>query len=146
MKASTLVVRWDERATATPVRFGQVKLEIGEQPTREDPIPAPVPVALLSEPETKPSSAKGDTGTELPAVEASPAPGEEKTETVPAAEAAEASSPEAAALEAAAAKLEQAADAASTEPSKGKGKRKKKAKDDDTTDAGTDDPEGDDGE
>jgi uncharacterized protein YjbI with pentapeptide repeats/cytoskeletal protein CcmA (bactofilin family) len=146
VKAGTLVVRWDERATVTPVRFGQVKLEIGEQPTREDPIPAPVPVAELSEPETKPSSAKGDTGTELPAVEATPAPGEEKTETVPAAEAAEASRPEAAALEAAAAKLEEAADVASTEPSKGKGKRKKRAKDDDTTDAGTDDSEGDDGE
>ena len=70
MKASTLVVRWDERSTATPVRFGQVKLEIGDQPTREDPVPAPVPVAALSEPETKPSSAMGNTGTDLPAVEA----------------------------------------------------------------------------
>ena len=47
VKASTLVVRWDERGTSTPVRFGQVKLEIGEPPTREDPVPAPVPVAAV---------------------------------------------------------------------------------------------------
>jgi uncharacterized protein YjbI with pentapeptide repeats/cytoskeletal protein CcmA (bactofilin family) len=154
VKAATLVVRWDERATAANVRFGQVKLEIGDQPTREDPIPAPAPVATLSEPVTKPTAAMGNTGTDLPAVEAAPA--EEKTETVPAetakaevakAEAeAEASSPEAAALEAAAAKLEESAEAASAEPAKAKGKRKKKAKDGESTDAAADDDSGDDGE
>jgi uncharacterized protein YjbI with pentapeptide repeats len=66
VKAGTLVVRWDERATATPVRFGQVTLEVGAAPSRDEP--AAVPSGPLSEPETKPSSAL-ESATDLPAVD-----------------------------------------------------------------------------